>query len=106
MIQDRVGAHAVLVRLFSQYTPLQTAHVDGGYTGKLLGWAKEMFGYCVKVVKRTEAIASSCSPNAGSSNARTHGSTTRANFPKTMKSVQTPPKPSSTSPSLISPCGN
>ena len=43
-IQDRVAARAVLLRLF----------VDGGYTGKLIGWAQEMFGYNVEVVKRNE----------------------------------------------------
>lgn len=54
-IQDRVAARAVLMRLFSTFTDIKTVFVDGGYTGKLLGWAKEMFGYCVEVVKRTEA---------------------------------------------------
>ncbi len=28
--------------------------VDGGYTGKLIDWAKQMFGYKVEVVKRNE----------------------------------------------------
>lgn len=54
-IQDRVAARAVLMRLFSTFTAIQMVYVDGGYTGKLLGWAKQMFGYCIEVVKRTEA---------------------------------------------------
>lgn len=54
-IQDRVAARAVLMRLFSSFDQIKTVFVDGGYTGKLLGWAKEMFGYCVEVVKRTDA---------------------------------------------------
>jgi hypothetical protein len=28
--------------------------VDGGYTGTLIEWAKQMFGYDVEVVKRNE----------------------------------------------------
>jgi len=28
--------------------------VDGGYTGKLISWAKDMFQYDVEVVKRDE----------------------------------------------------
>jgi putative transposase len=31
--------------------------LDGGYTGKLLGWAKAMFGCSLIVVKRTQAHA-------------------------------------------------
>src|ERR1035437_3564842 len=34
--------------------PLRLDHEDGGYTGKLIGWAQEMFGYNVEVVKRNE----------------------------------------------------
>ena len=53
-IQDRVAARAVLMRLFCRLDPITTVFVDGGYTGKLIGWAKEMFGYKVEVVKRNE----------------------------------------------------
>ena len=53
-IQDRVAARAVLMRLFCQLDSITTVFVDGGYTGKLIGWAKEMFGYQVEVVKRNE----------------------------------------------------
>ncbi len=53
-IQDRVAARAVLMRLFCRLDSITTVFVDGGYTGKLIGWAKEMFGYNVEVVKRNE----------------------------------------------------
>ena len=53
-IQDRVAARAVLMRLFCRLDSITTVFVDGGYTGKLIGWAKEMFGYKVEVVKRNE----------------------------------------------------
>ena len=53
-IQDRVAARAVLMRLFCRFDSIAKVFVDGGYTGKLIGWAKEMFGYNVEVVKRNE----------------------------------------------------
>ena len=53
-IQDRVAARALMIRVFLLFTTLLTVFVDGGYTGTLLGWAKEMFGWTVEVVKRTE----------------------------------------------------
>ena len=53
-IQDRLGAGAVLTRLFCQFTSILTVFVDGGYTGKLIAWAQQMFGYNVVVVKRNE----------------------------------------------------
>jgi transposase len=56
-IQDRVAARAVLMRLFCRFDTLTTVFVDGGYTGTLIEWAKEMFGYTIKVVKRNEQKA-------------------------------------------------
>ena len=53
-IQDRVAARAVLMRLFCRFDTLTTVFADGGYTGTLIDWAKQMFGYTVKVVKRNE----------------------------------------------------
>ncbi len=53
-IQDRVAARAVLMRLFCRFDRITKVFVDGGYTGTLIGWAKEMFGYDVEVVKRNE----------------------------------------------------
>jgi putative transposase len=53
-IQDRVAARAVLMRLFCRFDTITTIFVDGGYTGTLIDWAKEMFGYTIKVIKRNE----------------------------------------------------
>ena len=53
-IQDRVGARAVLLRLFCRFPALIKVFADGGYAGKLIGWARQMFGYEVEVVKRDE----------------------------------------------------
>jgi transposase len=54
-IQDRVAARAVLIRLFVLFTSIKTVFADGGYTGKLTGWAKDMAGWVVQVVRRNEA---------------------------------------------------
>ena len=53
-VQDRVGARAVLMRLFRRFDSITKVFADGGYTGTLVGWAKDMFGYDVEVVKRNE----------------------------------------------------
>jgi transposase len=53
-IQDRVAARAVLMRLFCRFDTITTVFADGGYTGTLIDWAKEMFGYTVKIVKRND----------------------------------------------------
>ncbi len=45
---------AVFRRLFCPFDSIATVFVDGGYTGKLIDWAKQMFGYKVEVVKRNE----------------------------------------------------
>ncbi len=43
-----------MMRLFCRFDSISTVFADGGYTGKLIEWAKEMFGYRVEVVKRNE----------------------------------------------------
>ena len=53
-IQDRVGARALLTRLFCRFDTIAKVFVDGGYTGTLIEWAEQMFGYQVEVVKRNE----------------------------------------------------
>ena len=53
-IQDRVGARAVLMRLFGRFDSIGKVFVDGGYAGSLIEWARQMFGYEMEVVKRNE----------------------------------------------------
>src|SRR6266566_108922 len=53
-IQDRLGARAVLCRLFAFFTTIQTLFADGGYTGTLIPWTKAMFVWTLTVVKPTE----------------------------------------------------
>ena len=44
----------MLMRLFCRFDTIVKVFVDGGYTGWLIAWAKQMFGYDVEVVKRNE----------------------------------------------------
>ena len=53
-IQDRVAARAVLMRLFCRFDSITKVFADGGYTGKLIDWARDMFGYSVEILKRNE----------------------------------------------------
>ena len=53
-VQDRVAARAVLMRLFCRFDSIATVFADGGYTGKLIAWAKDMFDCSVQIVKRNE----------------------------------------------------
>ena len=53
-VQDRVGARAVLTRLFCRFDSIVKVFADGGYAGSLVEWARQMFGYEVEVVKRNE----------------------------------------------------
>ena len=52
--QDRVADRAVLMRLFCRFDSITTVLADGGYTGKLIEWAKDMFDYSVEIVQRNE----------------------------------------------------
>jgi hypothetical protein len=92
-IQDRVGAHAVLLRLFCRFDIISTVIVEAGYTGKLIDWASQMFDYEIEVVKRTHRTLSKCCPSAGSSNAPSLRSTGQDHSAKTMNSDIAPQKP-------------
>ena len=53
-IQDKVGAMALLVRLFMRFECLKTIFADGGYTGSLINWALSLFGWNTQVIKRCQ----------------------------------------------------
>jgi transposase len=53
-LQDRVAARAVLLRLFRQVRTIQAVIADGGYTGKLIEWTKQMFGWRMEIVRRNQ----------------------------------------------------
>ncbi|GHU10104.1 hypothetical protein FACS1894185_0680 [Betaproteobacteria bacterium] len=53
--QDRIGARAVLPRLFRWLPDIQKVFADGGYIGKLIGWTADMFAATLEIVKRSDA---------------------------------------------------
>jgi transposase len=56
-IQDRDGAHRLLVALRARFSTVSHIWADGGYAGRLLPWAKRVLSFTVEVVKRTDKIA-------------------------------------------------
>ena len=53
-IQDREGAKTVFSGLYGRFSRPETVFADGGYTGSLIGWVKEMFGWILKIETRPE----------------------------------------------------
>ena len=53
-IQDRDGAHRLLVALRARFSTISHVWADGGYAGRLLPWAKKVLSYTVEVIKRTD----------------------------------------------------
>jgi putative transposase len=51
-IQDRDGAKLLLMEFKAKFPKISLIWVDGGYTGKLLEWAKYNFNVTFEVVKR------------------------------------------------------
>ena len=56
-IQDRAGAKLVLAKLVGRFPRLTKIWVDGGYRGKLVGWAAEAGGWTLEMVKRPQDAA-------------------------------------------------
>ncbi|MGH3602547.1 MAG: IS5 family transposase [Pseudonocardiaceae bacterium] len=56
-IQDRDGAHRLLITLRARFSTVTHAWADGGYAGRLPTWAKKVLSLTVEVVKRTDNIA-------------------------------------------------
>jgi transposase len=55
-IQDRDGAHRLLVALRARFCTVSCVWADGGYAGRLLNWANNVLALTVEVVKRTDKI--------------------------------------------------
>lgn len=55
-LQDRDGAHRLLVALRARVSAIAHVWADGGYAGRLLIWVKTVLSLTVEVVKRTDKI--------------------------------------------------
>lgn len=51
-VADRVGACRVLTEARRQHPRLERIWVDAGYTGSVIGWAKQELGLTLTVTKR------------------------------------------------------
>lgn len=56
-IQDRDGAHRLLVALRARFCTIRHVWADGGYAGRLLSWAHQVLSFTVDIVKRTDTIS-------------------------------------------------
>ena len=65
-IRDRVGARAVLVRLFCRFDTIVKVFVDGGYTGTLIEWASKCSVTTSKWSSEMNYICFEFCPNVGS----------------------------------------
>lgn len=52
--QDRDGARVVLTKVQGRFPRLKKIWADGGYAGKLVDWVKEMCGWVLDIVKRSD----------------------------------------------------
>lgn len=52
-IQDRDGARLLLKRVGRSFQRMKLIFADGGYAGKLIGWAEGWYGRTIEIVKRT-----------------------------------------------------
>jgi putative transposase len=53
-IQDRAGAKPVLEKLVDGFPRLTLIWADGRYSGQLIDWAKQIGGWMLQLVRRTE----------------------------------------------------
>lgn len=51
-VQDRDGAKGVLKQSRGRFPFVETVFADGGYAGKLVGWAKDKTHIAIEVVRR------------------------------------------------------
>jgi putative transposase len=53
-IQDRDGARKLLAKAKGHFPRLQKIWADGGYAGTLIDWVKELCGWILEIVKRSD----------------------------------------------------
>jgi len=52
--QDRDGARVVLTKMQGRLPRLKKIWADGGYAGKLVDWVKDLCGWVLEIVKRSD----------------------------------------------------
>jgi len=55
-IQDRDGGLRLLALLREQFSTIRLVWADGGYAGRLVGWAKKVLNLTVEIVKRNDDV--------------------------------------------------
>ncbi len=55
-IQDRDGGKLVLEKVKGTFSRLILIWADGGYVGQLVDWAKEVCGWVLEIVKRSDDV--------------------------------------------------
>ena len=53
-IQDRDGAKLVLETVREKLPRLERIWADGGYAGQLIGWVRQICGWALEIVKRSD----------------------------------------------------
>jgi putative transposase len=56
-IQDRDGAKLLLETMKGKCRRLKLIWADGGYAGKLIEWTRQLCGWVLEIVKRTDDLA-------------------------------------------------
>lgn len=51
-IQDRDGGRLLIEQLGTRFRRLRLIFADGGYAGRLIGWAEGWFGRSIEIVQR------------------------------------------------------
>ncbi len=55
-VQDRDGAKLVLQKLVGRFPRLTLIWADGGYTGQLIEWTKQLANWTLEIVKRSDDL--------------------------------------------------
>lgn len=53
-VQDRDGARKLLEKIKTRFPRLQKIWADGGYAGTLIDWVKQLCGWALEIVKRSD----------------------------------------------------
>ena len=55
-IQDRDGAKLVMAKIVGLFPRLKLIWADGGYAGQLIEWTKQLAGWVLEIVKRSDDV--------------------------------------------------